>query len=67
MNKYKAQSRASQNARRMDKMCLSKRGYETQEAATQKGQGNYHCPNCGKWHRTGQLSKLVAFLSKKKR
>lgn len=44
------------------KACERKRAYDTKEDAFQKGQQSYLCRYCGKWHRSGELGKLVARL-----
>ncbi len=65
MNKYRAESRKAQKARRQERMCERKAAYETREEAYQKGQESYHCPYCGKWHRSGSVAKLAAMLRRK--
>lgn len=60
MNKFLAQSRSAQAARRKVRMCERKVGYSSAEAARQKGQDVYQCKHCGLWHRTGQLAALLA-------
>lgn len=42
------------------KTCDRKKAYDTREAAFQKGQEVYQCRYCGKFHRSGSLSKLIA-------
>jgi hypothetical protein len=66
-NKYKALSNAAHEERRKHKMCLDKHPYETAEEAFDKHQKTYKCPYCGKWHRTGQLDRLVSLLRGNKR
>ena len=46
------------------KACTRKRAFETQAEAFQKGQSCYRCKFCGKWHRSGALTKLIVQLSK---
>lgn len=60
MNKYAAQSRASQRARRQRRMCDDKVGFDSPEAARQTGQEFYRCKHCKRYHRTGQLASLLA-------
>ncbi len=64
MNKYKHLSDEARKLRSKIKMCLSKRSYETKEEAYQKGQEIYKCKHCGKWHRSGQLSRFMYHLRK---
>ena len=51
-NKYKRASKEAQKERRLERTCLWKRGFLTEEAATQKGMRTYLCPYCKLWHRT---------------
>lgn len=67
MNKYEQQSREAQARRRAERMCTSKRRYDSEAAAYQKGQRSYHCPHCKGWHRSGALASLVAKVRKPKR
>lgn len=60
MNKYRKESSQSQRERRLNKMCRLKVRYPNEQAAYQKGQQTYHCPNCKGWHRSGSLATLVA-------
>jgi hypothetical protein len=46
------------------KSCTRKTAFETEAAAFQKGQRSYLCRHCGKWHRSGALTKLIVTLSK---
>ncbi len=46
------------------KSCIRKRAYDTEAEAFQKGQSSYRCKFCGKWHRSGALTKLIVQLSK---
>jgi hypothetical protein len=65
MNKYKQLSEEARALRSKVKMCLSKRAYNTKEAAMQKSQRVYQCKHCGKWHRSGQFAKFVNYLKHK--
>lgn len=65
-NKYAVASREAQARRRKNRTCTWKRVYETKEAAYQKGQVVYHCPFCGKYHRSGKFGRLVARVNRKK-
>ena len=64
MNKYKQQSKESQKKRKLEKMCLNKKAFESQEDAFQKNQRVYKCPNCKKWHRSGAMQELIKKVSK---
>jgi hypothetical protein len=66
-NKYKELSKAAHEERRKHKMCLDKHAYNTPEEAFDKHQKIYKCPYCGKWHRSGQLDRLVHVLRGKRR
>lgn len=66
MNKYAAQSKASQRQRRMRRACADKKRYDTEEAAFQKGQASYKCRHCDGWHRTGQIATLAAIVKGKR-
>jgi len=66
-NKYKELSKAAHEERRRLKMCLDKKAFNTPEEAFDKHQKIYRCPYCSKWHRTGQLDRLVSLLKGKKR
>ena len=61
-NKYKHFSHAAQRERRKWQACLRKRAYDTEENAHQSGQVHYRCSYCGKWHRSGQLTTLIATI-----
>lgn len=62
MNKYKEESKKAQAAARRLRACESKRAYDTEEEAYQKGQTTYRCRYCGKWHRSGSFTTLVRTL-----
>ena len=62
MNKYKQLSEEARALRSKVKMCLSKRAYNTKEAATQKGQRVYQCKHCDKRHQTSLLTKFANCL-----
>lgn len=64
-NKYEAESRRAQAEMHRLRSCERKAGFDTEEAAFQKGQSIYICQYCGKWHRSGWLGKLVARVRKK--
>lgn len=66
-NKYLQASQEAQEYARRLRGCLSKKAYESPEAAFQKGQTYYHCRWCNKYHRSGKLAKLLAQVSKPKR
>ncbi|MBI3501353.1 MAG: hypothetical protein HY063_06115 [Bacteroidetes bacterium] len=66
-NKYHEQQKAAQDARKKKKPCRNKAAYKTEEEAYQEGQRTYHCPHCGKWHRSGSLATLMSDLKKKKK
>jgi hypothetical protein len=66
VNKYLEESRAVQRARERYNMCDRKRAFPTEAAAFQKGQTSYLCPHCNAWHRSGSLSRLVAFVKRTK-
>jgi hypothetical protein len=63
-NKYAQESLVAQEAAKRLKACESKVAYETPLAAACKGTDVYHCPYCGKFHRTGAFQRLVDQLSK---
>jgi len=65
VNKYKAQSRKAQKARKINAMCLNKRRFDCEADAYQKGQRAYECPHCKGWHRSGQLAELVSICKNK--
>ena len=65
MNKYKDQSRKAQKARKLEAMCTSKRRYETEQEAYQKGQRSYLCPYCRGWHRSGAFAELLNVCKRK--
>ena len=46
------------------KYCQRKRAYESEAEAFQKGQRTYRCKYCGKWHRSGALTKFIVQLSR---
>lgn len=62
MNKYKDKSRLARLLRKIAKMCLNKKAFETEEEAFQQGQRIYQCKHCGKWHRSGQMATFIAEL-----
>ena len=64
MNKYKSLSRKLRKERAKEKMCLNKKAYETKEFAYQKGQESYNCKHCGKWHRSGKMTKFIVGVRK---
>lgn len=66
MNKYKKHSRKAQKKRRKEKMCINKKPFNNEADAFQKGQEIYKCPYCNKFHRSGQLAKLVFKIKKTK-
>lgn len=66
MNKYINLSRLARRSRAIERGCLNKVTFETEESAYQKGQQYYRCKNCGKWHRSGKLSKFIARIRNKK-
>lgn len=61
-DKYKHLKKKIHKQRSKEKMCLNKVAFETQELAYQKGQANYKCKYCGKWHRSGQMTKFIVQL-----
>ena len=67
MNKYAAQSKAAQDARRKHVGCERKKTYQTRQKA-EKGiprpQRAYRCRYCGLWHRTGGT--LAAIIGRAK-
>jgi len=65
MNKYKKQSGLARMFRKIAKMCLNKKAFETEEEAFQSGQRIYKCKHCGKWHRSGQLATFIAEIKRK--
>jgi hypothetical protein len=46
------------------KTCERKKKFESADAAFQKGQHVYQCRYCGKWHRSGALTKFIVQLTK---
>lgn len=64
MNKYKNFSIAAQNQRKMNKMCLNKVKFKTEEEAFQNNQRFYKCPYCKFFHRSAQLQKLIFKLTR---
>jgi hypothetical protein len=64
MNKYLAQARQAQRARKQRRMCGDKRRFSSAAAAAQKGQRVYECPHCQGWHRSGQEATLLAEVSR---
>lgn len=66
-NKYKAESQAAQERRVRYKVCESKRRYDSEEAAAQKGMDAYKCPYCAGWHRTGRFQRLVKKVKRGKK
>jgi hypothetical protein len=65
MNKYKQFAKRAREVGHRYSSCERKRVFDTREEAFQKGQEVYHCKYCGKWHRTGQIHKLVSFSKRK--
>lgn len=65
MNKYKSQSKAIRKEKAKIRMCDDKKAYDTEEESVQKGQRNYLCKHCGKWHRSGNFAALVVKLQNK--
>ena len=64
MNKYAAESRSSQQERKLRRACTDKVRYATRQEAYQKGQNLYRCKHCDGWHRTGSLATLIYDLKK---
>jgi transposase-like protein len=64
MNKYKHLSKEIRNERIKIKGCIDKKQFDTEKEAYQKGQDSYKCKHCGKWHRSGRLSKLISTIKK---
>lgn len=58
-DKYKNLKRKAQKLRVKKKMCLDKEQFETEAEAYQKRQKSYKCKHCGKWHRSGQMTKFI--------
>ena len=65
VNKYREQVAAAQQARRLERMCLSKSAYASAADARQKGQRTYQCPFCKLWHRSGSLARLAASVKRR--
>lgn len=65
MNKYKTFANAAKRRRKVEKMCIAKKAYNSPEEAYQKNQKIYLCFNCNKWHRSGSFETFVRSLSKK--
>jgi len=65
MNKYLDISRKLKTKRKVERMCVLKKRYDTNEQAFQKGQRVYRCPHCKGWHRSGELSELVSVCHKR--
>lgn len=63
-NKYRAQSKVAQLARRRYKACESKKPFPNREAAQQHGNDVYLCRFCGQWHRTGSIAQLANRLTR---
>ena len=64
MNKYKSFSKEAHKKRKADKMCHSKKQFDSYEDAFLKKQRAYKCPICKKFHRSGSLTKLIVKLKK---
>jgi hypothetical protein len=62
-NKYRAESRESQAARKRERSCTRKASFASKAEAFQKGQRSYKCRFCGLWHRSGAFAKFVSDLS----
>lgn len=65
MNKYFELSGEARRKRAIENGCVGKTAYESKEESYQKGQVSYLCKNCGKWHRSGKVSKFIAGIVKK--
>lgn len=65
-DKYRSLKRKAQKLRAKKKMCLSKKQFETEKDAFQKGQAIYKCKHCGKWHRSGKMAKFIVEITRKK-
>ena len=69
-NKYKKQAKQAQKQRKLERACLHKRAFQTEDDASRnwsdaQDQYVYQCPNCDKWHRTTGMSKLIAKVSRR--
>ena len=65
MNKYISFSKSAKEERKRKKSCDSKTKFDSPQEAYQKGQTFYLCKYCGKYHRSGSLSRLIAFVRKR--
>lgn len=66
-DKYKHLKRKIRKDRRKEKGCTSKKSYDTKEEAFQKGQKTYKCKYCGKFHRSGKMSKFLYEMGVRKK
>ena len=64
MNKYEEQSKKAQKARVKWRTCERKKAYDSEKEAEIKNQTTYRCRYCGKWHRSGSLTRLINRLKK---
>ena len=64
MNKYRSLSKQLRDQRSKDKACLNKAVFETKDLAYQKNQQSYQCKHCGKWHRSGKMTKFIVQIKK---
>lgn len=66
VNKYQSHSEEAQLQRRIEKQCLHKVAFQSEEAALKnKGQRAYLCPVCKMWHRTSAIPRWVKNRNKK--
>lgn len=65
MNKYKSLAKSIRKEKIKARMCDDKKAYDTEEESVQKGQRNYLCKYCNKWHRSGNFTEFVVKLQNK--
>jgi hypothetical protein len=62
MDKYKRERKKLRRERAIEKGCLNKKTYLTEQEAFHPSQTTYKCKNCGLYHRTNQVNKLISLI-----
>jgi len=59
MDKYAHLKKQAREKRKEERMCISKKAYETMDEAELNGQDSYKCPYCEKFHGTQKKKKFL--------
>lgn len=66
MNKYADKANEIRKERFKKRSCLDKVVYLTRNEALKRGYNIYKCKNCGNWHRSRSIAKLLNFIRNNK-